>query len=98
VNRQAPAAARADKWISRAAGATVAGLAGIGGAISYSHMRQFAAAHGDPGWHAHASPCPSTESRSSLPWSCSPTRRKRPALRIAAVGRPDHRHRSQPGR
>ncbi len=36
--------------------ATVAGLAGIAGAISYSHMRQLAAAHGDTGWHAHAFP------------------------------------------
>ncbi len=26
------------------------------GAISYSHMRQLAAAHGDTGWHAHAFP------------------------------------------
>ncbi len=34
----------------------MAGLAGIAGAISYSHMRQLAAAHGDAGWHAHAFP------------------------------------------
>ena len=47
---------RAVKWISRTATATVAGLAGIAGAISYSHMRQLAAAHGDAGWHAHAFP------------------------------------------
>jgi hypothetical protein len=56
VTRPAPATQRADKWISRAATATVAGLAGIAGAISYSHMRQLAAAHGDTGWHAHAFP------------------------------------------
>ena len=56
MTRQVPALERADKWISRAAGATVAGLAGIAGAISYSHMRQLAAAHGDAGWHAHAFP------------------------------------------
>ncbi len=42
--------------ISRAATATVAELAGIAGAIAYSHMRQLAAAHGDTGWHAHAFP------------------------------------------
>jgi hypothetical protein len=36
--------------------ATVAGLAGIAGAIGYSHMRRLAAAHGDTGWHAHAFP------------------------------------------
>jgi hypothetical protein len=56
VTRPAPAPQRADKWISRAATATVAGLAGIAGAISYSHMRMLAAAHGDTGWHAHAFP------------------------------------------
>ena len=42
VTRPVPAPERADKWISRAATATVAGLAGIVGAISYSHMRQLA--------------------------------------------------------
>lgn len=49
MTRPAPATERADMWISRAATATVAGLAGIAGAISYSHMRQLAAAHGDTG-------------------------------------------------
>src|SRR5215475_2283977 len=47
---------RADVWIRRAAGITVAGLAGIAGALSYSHMRQLAAAHGNAGWHAHTFP------------------------------------------
>jgi Protein of unknown function (DUF2637) len=47
---------RPEKWASRAATATVAGLAGIAGAISYSHKRQLAAALGDTGWHAHAFP------------------------------------------
>jgi hypothetical protein len=56
MTRPAPAPERADRWISRAATATVAGLAGIAGAISYSHMRQLASAHGDTGWHAHAFP------------------------------------------
>jgi hypothetical protein len=56
VTGLAPTLERADKWISRAATATVAGLAGIAGAISYSHMRMLAAAHGDTGWHAHAFP------------------------------------------
>lgn len=55
-SRPAPAGERADRWVSRVATATVAGLAGIAGAISYSHMRQLAAAHGDTGWHAHAFP------------------------------------------
>ena len=56
MTRPAPAPERADKWISGAATATVGGLAGIAGAISYSHMRQLAATHGDTGWHAHAFP------------------------------------------
>jgi Protein of unknown function (DUF2637) len=46
----------ADRWISRAVGTTVAALAGIAGALSYSHMRQLAGEHGQAGWHAHAFP------------------------------------------
>jgi Protein of unknown function (DUF2637) len=46
----------ADRWISRAAAVTVAGLAGIAGALSYSHMRRLAQDHGQAGWHAHAFP------------------------------------------
>ncbi|HET7015800.1 MAG TPA: hypothetical protein VFI65_17905 [Streptosporangiaceae bacterium] len=38
----APQVRSGDKWISRTAAATVAGLAGIAGALSYSHMRQLA--------------------------------------------------------
>jgi hypothetical protein len=34
----------------------VVGLAGIAGAISYSHMRALAQGHGQAGWHAHAFP------------------------------------------
>ena len=45
-----------DRWISRTAAATVAGLADIAGALSYSHMRQLAQDHGQAGWHAHAFP------------------------------------------
>ena len=56
MTRPASTSERADKWISRAATATVAGLARVAGAISYSHMRILAAAHGDTGWHAHAFP------------------------------------------
>jgi hypothetical protein len=52
----APQASPADKWVSRVAAATVAALAGLAGAISYSHMRQLAAEHGQAGWHAHAFP------------------------------------------
>jgi hypothetical protein len=51
-----PRTGAADRWISRAAVATVAGLAGIAGAISYSHMRQLALDHGQAGWHTHAFP------------------------------------------
>jgi len=49
-------ASRADTCIRAAAGVTVAGLAGIAGAISYSHMQELAAAHGETGWQAHAFP------------------------------------------
>jgi hypothetical protein len=45
-----------DRWISRAAAATVAGLAVIADAINYSHMRQPAQDHGQAGWHAYAFP------------------------------------------
>src|SRR5215472_5913712 len=58
AQRQAPATApgRADRWIRRTAATTVAGLAGIAGALSYSHMRQLAEAHANTGWHAHTLP------------------------------------------
>jgi Protein of unknown function (DUF2637) len=52
----APQASPADTWVSRPAAGTVAALAGLAGAISYSHMRQLAAGHGQAGWHAHAFP------------------------------------------
>jgi hypothetical protein len=44
------------RWIGRIAAATVAGLAGVAGALSYSHMRQLAQDHGQAGWYAHAFP------------------------------------------
>jgi Protein of unknown function (DUF2637) len=47
---------RADGVIRAAAGVTVVGLAGVAGAISYSHMRALAAAHGEAGWQAHTFP------------------------------------------
>src|SRR5262245_29061222 len=47
---------RADRWIRRTAATTVAGLAGIAGALSYNHMRQLAEANGNTGWHAHTLP------------------------------------------
>jgi Protein of unknown function (DUF2637) len=50
------AGSRADTCIRAAAGVTVVGLAGIAGAISYSHMRLLAAEHGETGWQAHAFP------------------------------------------
>jgi hypothetical protein len=45
-------ASGADWWIGRAAAATVVALAGIAGAISYSHLRQFTQDHGQAGWPA----------------------------------------------
>lgn len=47
---------RVDAAIRSAAGMTVVTLAGIAGAISYSHMRELAALHGEAGWRAHAFP------------------------------------------
>lgn len=46
----------ADRVITAAAGATVAVLAGVAGAISYSHMAELARLHGEVGWRAHAFP------------------------------------------
>src|SRR5437762_12881545 len=45
-----------DKGIVGAAGTTVVGLAGVAGAISYSHMAELARLHGEVGWRAHAFP------------------------------------------
>jgi hypothetical protein len=45
-----------DRAIVGAAGATVVGLAGVAGAISYSHMAELARLHGEVGWRAHAFP------------------------------------------
>jgi hypothetical protein len=46
----------ADRIIVGAAGATVVVLAGVAGAISYSHMAELARSHGEVGWRAHAFP------------------------------------------
>jgi hypothetical protein len=45
-----------DRAIRFAAGTTVLLLAGVAGAISYSHMAELARAHGEVGWRAHAFP------------------------------------------
>src|SRR5258706_3256572 len=45
-----------DRTIVEAAGATVVGLAGVAGAISYSHMAELARIHGEVGWRSHAFP------------------------------------------
>ena len=47
---------QADTTIRAAAGVTVIGLAGIAGAISYSHMTELAHLHGEIGWRAHMLP------------------------------------------
>jgi hypothetical protein len=59
--------------IRAVAGITVAVVAGIAGAISYSHMRALAAAgHGETGWQAHTIPSAWMASRSSRPSCCWP--------------------------
>ncbi|GAA1814913.1 DUF2637 domain-containing protein [Planosporangium flavigriseum] len=45
-----------NRVIVGAAGTTVVGLAGVAGAISYSHMAELARLHGEVGWRAHAFP------------------------------------------
>lgn len=47
---------RADRAIRLAAGAAVAALAIIAGAVSYAHMKILAEQHGETGWRAHAFP------------------------------------------
>jgi hypothetical protein len=47
---------RVDSTIRAAAGITVVGLAGIAGAISYSHMAELAEVHGEHSWRAHMFP------------------------------------------
>jgi hypothetical protein len=47
---------RADRAIRGTAGAAVAGLALIAGAVSYAHMKILAEQHGETGWRAHAFP------------------------------------------
>jgi hypothetical protein len=47
---------RADGAIRAAAGVTVVALAGIAGAISYSHMTALALVHGEQGWRTHMFP------------------------------------------
>jgi hypothetical protein len=45
-----------DRAIAVAARATVVVLAGVAGAISYSHMAELARLHGETGWRSHAFP------------------------------------------
>jgi hypothetical protein len=50
------AVSAADRALRWAAGGTVVALAGVAGAISYSHMAELARRHGEVGWRAHAFP------------------------------------------
>jgi hypothetical protein len=45
-----------DRAIVGSAAATVVGLAGVAGALSYSHMAELARIHGEVGWRSHAFP------------------------------------------
>jgi hypothetical protein len=78
------------------AGSTVVALAGIAGAISYSHMRTLAEQHGEVGWRARAFPLPvdGIELVASLLLLAD----QRPApLRLAAVDRVGGGDRSERG-
>src|ERR1022692_10174 len=79
-----------DRWISRAAAAAVVGLVGHARAISYSHMHQLVAAHGDAGWHATRSRYRSTAARSSPHSSGCPTLALRIAVKLLS-GTLEHR-------
>jgi hypothetical protein len=93
----AAAPGRADKWIRRTAATTVAWLAGIAGALSYSHMRQLAEAHGNAGWHAHTLPLSvdGVEIVASLVLLAD--RPHWPPLRLAALGSFARGHCREPG-
>jgi hypothetical protein len=56
MDRKKPDAISGVSTIRIAAAATVVGLAGIAGAISYSHMQHLAEVHGEQGWRAHCFP------------------------------------------
>lgn len=47
---------KVDTLVRALAGVTVVGLAGIAGAISYSHMTHLAHQHGETGWRGHMFP------------------------------------------
>jgi hypothetical protein len=49
---------KVDTVVRTLAGVTVVGLAGIAGAISYSHMTHLAHQHGETGWRGHMFPLP----------------------------------------
>ncbi|HUZ26595.1 MAG TPA: DUF2637 domain-containing protein [Streptosporangiaceae bacterium] len=95
----APAAgSRADACIRVAAGVTVAGLAGIAGAISYSHMQELAAAPGETGWQAHAFPLSVDGIEIVASLVLLADRRTRAPVGLAAVGRAGRRDDGEPGR
>lgn len=76
---------------------TVAGLAGIAGAISYSHMRNLAAAHGKPdGRRTPSLSVDGIEIVASLVLLAD--RRARRPSGVAAVGRAGRRNHGEPGR
>ncbi len=47
---------RADRWISRTTVGSVSMLALIAGTVSYLHMHELVALHGQPGWVAALTP------------------------------------------
>jgi hypothetical protein len=80
-----------------AATVTVAGLAGIAGAISYSQMRQLAQAHGQVGWQAHAFPLSVDGVEIVASLVLLTDRRAKRRSGWFAMGRASYRHRGEPG-
>jgi hypothetical protein len=89
ANALSAQANRIDACIRAGGAVTVAGLAGVAGAISYSHTRQLAAVDSEVAWRTRAFPLSVDVSRSWPRWSCLPTgacgaaHRKAPACACA---------------
>jgi Protein of unknown function (DUF2637) len=87
-----------DKAARVLTGLTLAGLAGVAGAISFSHMTELAAEHGQTGWRALAFPV--SVDGLEIVASLFLVAQRRAGRRVgrAAVGGAERRHGGQPRR